>query len=61
MVKVGDDGGCDEGVMVVVVVVVVTEVVCCHVTFLPCLTPVFCYSDQSRLLPLLSANSQSGP
>ena len=24
----------------------------CHVTFLPCLTPIFCYSDQSRPLPL---------
>ena len=33
----------------------------CHVTFSPCLTPVFCYSDQSRPLPLSSANSRSRP
>ena len=33
----------------------------CHVTFSPCLTPVFCCSDQSRPFLLSSANSQSGP
>ena len=33
----------------------------CHVTFSPCLTPVFCCSDQSRPFPLSSTNSQSGP
>ena len=33
----------------------------CHVTFLPCLTPVFCCSDQSRPFPLSSAYSRSGP
>ena len=33
----------------------------CHMTFLPCFTPVFCYSDQSWPLLLLSANSWSRP
>ena len=33
----------------------------CHVTFSPCLTPVFCCSDQSRPFPLSSANSRSRP